>query len=240
LEKIFGGNEMFGIFMILVAASIAIGCLGFAAKIELGGKPIKRSFDDTTYWTNDEGNFHRLDGPAVERPNGVKEWYRNGLRHREDGPAIEHSSGRKEWYVNGMVHRTDGPALEYSNGDKHWYQNGKRHRLDGPAVEFVDGTKHWYIDNQKFTEQEFLAGIILDRTQPSSSSESTMTTNGYGTKFWLNSKGHHHRTDGPAVEYTDGRKEWWVNGKQITQAEKEFLARNQPNLYFKYKLHLDK
>jgi hypothetical protein len=33
-----------------------------------------------------------------------------------------------------------------------------------------------------------------------------------GTKFWyLN--GERHRTDGPAVEYSDGTKQWWLNGE---------------------------
>ena len=31
---------------------------------------------------------------------------------------------------------------------------------------------------------------------------------------WRNEKRHLHRTDGPAVEYTDGYLEWWINGKR--------------------------
>jgi len=34
-----------------------------------------------------------------------------------------------------------------------------------------------------------------------------------GTKeWWLNGK--RHREDGPAIEYANGRKEWWLNGKR--------------------------
>ncbi len=29
--------------------------------------------------------------------------------------------------------------------------------------------------------------------------------------WWLNGK--LHRTDGPAIEYTNGSKSWWLNGK---------------------------
>jgi len=33
-----------------------------------------------------------------------------------------------------------------------------------------------------------------------------------GTKYWyLNGK--FHRTDGPAIEYTNDHKEWYINGK---------------------------
>jgi hypothetical protein len=32
-------------------------------------------------------------------------------------------------------------------------------------------------------------------------------------KVWVNSEWELHREDGPAIEYVDGSKEWWVNGK---------------------------
>ena len=43
-----------------------------------------------------------------------------------------------------------------------------------------------------------------------------------GTKFWqLNGK--LHREDGPAFEWADGAKQWWMNDKYLT--EKEFNER---------------
>ena len=69
--------------------------------------------------------LHREDGPAIEYPNGSKEWFLNGKRHREDGPAVEYTSGSKHWYLNGEKHREDGPAYEDANGSKCWYLNGK-------------------------------------------------------------------------------------------------------------------
>ena len=51
------------------------------------------------YYQN--GNFHRLDGPAIERADGSKEWCINGRRHRENGAAIERTNGEKEWYIDG-------------------------------------------------------------------------------------------------------------------------------------------
>ena len=34
-----------------------------------------------------------------------------------------------------------------------------------------------------------------------------------GSKWWW-VNGKRHRTDGPACEWTDGSKQWWVNGKR--------------------------
>ncbi len=34
-----------------------------------------------------------------------------------------------------------------------------------------------------------------------------------GTKRHYNSKDELHREDGPAIEYADGSKSWWINGK---------------------------
>ena len=53
------------------------------------------------------GKLHRLDGPAVEYPDGYKAWYLNGERHREDGPAIEGCDGSKEWWLNGKQYYTE-------------------------------------------------------------------------------------------------------------------------------------
>jgi hypothetical protein len=46
-----------------------------------------------------------------------------------------------------------------------------------------------------------------------------------GSKYWY-VDGKLHRTDGPAVEYSDGSKEWYVDGKRLT--EEEFNALSRP------------
>ena len=51
---------------------------------------------------NDAGQLHRVDGPAVIRCNGTKEWWQNGMRHRVDGPAIEWHNGKNTWVLNGV------------------------------------------------------------------------------------------------------------------------------------------
>jgi hypothetical protein len=54
----------------------------------------------TKRWFDENGELHRLDGPAVEWRHGSKAWWVNGKRHRLDGPATELASNFKEWYVN--------------------------------------------------------------------------------------------------------------------------------------------
>lgn len=122
-------------------------------------------------------------------------------------PSAVDSVGTKRWFNSkGDLHREDGPAVVWYDGYKDWYQNGKRHRLDGPAIEGPDGLEEWWIEGSHITEQEFLA-----RT---GGSESTMMEDKLGNKEWYNSKNQLHRLDGPAIEYRDGQKEWWVNGKR--------------------------
>ena len=51
----------------------------------------------------------------------------NKTLHRIDGPAIEYPNGETLWYMDGKLHRTDGPAMEYPNGDQRWYIDGARY-----------------------------------------------------------------------------------------------------------------
>ena len=41
----------------------------------------------------------------------------------------------------------------------------------------------------------------------------------HGNRFYYNSADLLHRTDGPAIEWVDGSKEWWINGVILTEAE---------------------
>lgn len=70
-----------------------------------------------TAWKNQNGKYHREDGPAVEYANGLKAWYINGKYHREDGPAIEFASGFKEWYINDK-YMTEDQFNAYINKQK--------------------------------------------------------------------------------------------------------------------------
>jgi hypothetical protein len=63
----------------------------------------------------------------IDTDGNIRYYNEQGQFHREDGPAIEYASGTKYWYLNGLVHREDGPAVEYTDGHKAWYLNDKRY-----------------------------------------------------------------------------------------------------------------
>jgi len=46
----------------------------------------------------------------------------------------------------------------------------------------------------------------------------------HGARFWYN-HGLQHRKGGPAVEMTNGDREWWVNGRRISA----LLASDEPS-----------
>ena len=51
---------------------------------------------------------------VVEYTNGTKYWYMNGQYHRIDGPAIEYADGSKSWYINGKYY-SEQSFNEYIN-----------------------------------------------------------------------------------------------------------------------------
>ena len=53
-----------------------------------------------------------------------RRWFQNGNHHRLDGPAIEYANGDRYWCQNDKLHRLDGPAVEYSSGTRLWYIEG--------------------------------------------------------------------------------------------------------------------
>lgn len=67
---------------------------------DLNTKVKRTSFFNRTEYTNILGQYHRIDGPAIEYANGDGSWYQNGKLHRLDGPALDWDDD-KEYYING-------------------------------------------------------------------------------------------------------------------------------------------
>ena len=99
--------------------------------------------------------------------NGIQEYFNeNGEYHREDGPAYESPSGHKEWCIDGKYHREDGPARIWSNGDEWYYLNGKVHREDGPARIWANGVVEYWLNNKQYSKKDWeieVAKLKLER-----------------------------------------------------------------------------
>jgi hypothetical protein len=106
---------------------------------------VARAGGATEWWL--EGRRHRIDGPAVEFPNGDYRWYRDDVPHRDGGPAVS-CQGVTEYRRDGRLHRDDGPAYE-SGKEKLWLRKGKPHRLGGPAVERSSGRNENWIEGKR-------------------------------------------------------------------------------------------
>jgi hypothetical protein len=104
------------------------------------------------------------------------------------------------------------PTCFTEDGVSYWHKNGKLHRTDGPAIEHASGNKYWY-KNGSFHRKD---GPAIEYKN--------------GSKYWYKN-GLFHRTDGPAIEqHVAGDKiytEWWVNGKQVSQARFASLYLNK-------------
>ena len=111
-----------------------------------------------------------VDVPLDDQPtmtlhlDGTCVWRLNGEFHRLDGPAIELADGTRCWLVNGEYHRSDGPAIERTDGGQEFWVHGKRHRLDGPAVELADGTREFLVDGKRYATEADWRQAVEART----------------------------------------------------------------------------
>ena len=60
-------------------------------------------------WFDDEGFYHRADGPAWIRSDGSQYWYRRGRDHFAYGPSDLYADGRLAWYEDGRHLRWRDP-----------------------------------------------------------------------------------------------------------------------------------
>lgn len=148
----------------------------------------------------------------IESKDG-KEWFKDGKRHRDnDLPAVE-TAYSIQWWKNGKRHRdNDLPAqIEIRGKEKyeHWWINGKRHREGDKPTQLKIGEYGFEIYHKN-------GKLHREGDKPASMSIS-------GHRWYKNGK--RHRENGPAVIYQNGKKEYWIEGKYLT--EEEFLQRTE-------------
>lgn len=91
-----------------------------------------------------------------------------------------------------------------------------------PEADARDIIMAWVEENEPAVYQELVNEIgdaepadqtVNEGDYDEDSMTSTMTIDQDGNKKWRNQQGQVHRTDGPAVEYADGYKAWFLNGE---------------------------
>lgn len=60
-----------------------------------------------------DGKLHRLDGPAVIRPNGNNSWWHEGKLHRLDGPALDWGRDGIGFFIHGRK-VTETAMIDYA------------------------------------------------------------------------------------------------------------------------------
>lgn len=58
--------------------------------------------DPDVMYLDDEGQYHREDGPVLSLCDGTQIWYFHGKKHRHDGPAVIRPGKREEWWLHGV------------------------------------------------------------------------------------------------------------------------------------------
>lgn len=106
------------------------------------------------------GLLHRDDGPArtyqMTQSAVFNEYYYKGKLHRDEGlPAIDYPNGTREWWVHGLRHRDeDNPAVILTTGHREWWVNGQLHRLKYPAIIYNDGTLEYWLHGKQVTQND--------------------------------------------------------------------------------------
>jgi len=81
-------------------------------------------------------------------------------------------------------------------GNKCWFNSNRElHRANGPALIGSEGHVEWYKNGKWHRE------------------DGPAIYGPFGGYWYIN--GELHREDGPAVEYANGEKYWYINGKPI-------------------------
>lgn len=148
-------------------------------------------------------------------------------------------NGKDTWYLkNNIVHRDgDLPAREFEGGGV-WYKNGEIHRDNDLPAMIESDTKAWYVNNLCHRDNDLPAMIIRDgeiqawfkhgkrhRIGAPAYIQKRHSYHMSYEEWWFEDK--KHREDGPAVTFEDGRKEWWLDGRQIPEQdfEQELIKR---------------
>lgn len=175
-------------------------------------------------WHDTDGRLHRDGGPALERLDGERQWWRHGLLHREGGPAIQGPAGRQVWFRHGQLHRDGGPAITTPHGHEGWFVDGVRHREDGPACTTPIGSQIWYQHGVVHRDDgpavinpngrcEWRRDGVLHRDDGPAMVWPASGDDRFDWEVWYRDGVRHRDDGGPAVIDPDGTQFWMVDGE---------------------------
>ena len=107
-----------------------------------------------------------------------------------------------------MAQYKDGSHTGKYGGNLHWKDQHAQYHRDGdkPAIISRDGTLEWYQRHLLHRDGDKPAIIQAN-----------------GALVWYQNN-LVHRSHGPAIIYSDGKREWCINNKNITLEVNEWLA----------------
>jgi hypothetical protein len=171
-----------------------------------------------TIYYNSKGEWHNEAGPARIRPNGKKEyWIRDGcISEYEFTLKYGKKLGLYEEHYFVLI-SSDG-SIEWC--DSKYDNNGSfRYKIlykDPPSEERA-GYRNYILDS----------GEVIENSEPGTS-EYFVFIDKHKTKYWYQNVLHCSR--GPAVEYANGSKEWWLCGEKLTK--EEYYRKLNPELIY--------
>lgn len=103
---------------------------------------------DRKVWRDSNGDPHKLNGPAIERPDSKTYLIHGSLGRLDGGPTFIIDDGNlqfESWLIGDYIpHRTNGPAIKshiklYDEALSIYAENGMSHRANGPAIIYYSG-----------------------------------------------------------------------------------------------------
>lgn len=175
----------------------------------------------------------------IAQNNGI--WSFNGRGYAEQNPRLNGDL---------LIHRDDDePAVVFWTGRVEWFKKGQRHRDEGPAVITSESTKEYWINGEQVNMQE--EQLVEEEAEAPESVQVRVKIKSFTkgeeqvhTLFFFSEEEYKkacylddnecyrirlgdwvdelvHCESGPAVEYSDGRRAYVVNGRSVQRSEVE-------------------
>lgn len=124
----------------------------------------------------------------------------DGRFHCEDGPAVM-TVTEFSWYLHGVKHRAGGPAYVKPRSSRYMVKQPRKEPFNASEMWFFEGRLH-REDGPAITNEDF-------------------------AYYWYHDGLLHRGNNLPAMVRSDGKREWWTNGRPnpsaCTASQKFFI-----------------